>query len=117
MAVLHPVVNRRTGLFGLCVLYIVFYIELLFGGIHTDCFRGGLSIVKGNIVFLLLLLPASFIEKNEIFLSVLLNLSKSICNCLQSKVFGVGTNEGPLEHKEIRPSDNSQLLFVRFMGS
>ena len=75
------------------------------------------SVAKGNAVFLLVLLSVSIVEKNEIFLSAFLNLSKSICSCLQSKVFGVGINEGPLEHNEISPSDNSQLLFVRFMGS
>ena len=68
-------------------------------------------------MFLLVLLPASFVEKNETFVSVFLKLSKSISNCLQSKVFGVGINEGPLEHKEIRLSDHSQLFFVRFMAS
>ena len=43
------------------------------------------------------LLPASIVEKNEIF-PIFLSLLKSICNCLQSKVFGVGINQGPLEH-------------------
>ena len=76
-----------------------------------------MSIVKGNVVFLLVFLPASFAEKIKLFLSVLLNLSKSIYSCLGSKEFGVGINEGLLEHHEIRPSDNSQLLFVGFMGS
>ena len=69
--------------------------------------QGGLSIVRGIVVFLLVLIPASFVEKNEIFLIVFLNLSKSICNCLQPKVFGVGINERPLEHKEIKPPGNS----------
>ena len=90
---------------------------LLFGGTHNDCLSGGLSIAKGNVVFLLVLLPASIVEKNELFLSVLLNLSKLIYSCLGPKEFGVGINEGLLEHNKIRPSDNSQLLFVRFMGS
>ena len=64
-----------------------------------------------------MLLPASVLEKDEIFLSVFLNLSKPIFNCPQSKVFRIGINKGPLEHRLIRPSDNLQLLFVRFMGS
>ena len=70
------------------------------------CFSRGLSIAKSNVVFLLVLLPASIVEKNEIFLSLFLDLSKPICSCLQSKVFGVGINEGPSEHNEIRPSNN-----------
>ena len=41
-------------------------------------------------------------NKNEIFQSLFLNLSKSIYNCLQSKVVGIGINEEPLEYKEIR---------------
>ena len=61
--------------------------------------------------------PALFAEKNEMFLSVFRNLSKSISNCFQSKVFGVGIIERPLEHKKIRPFYNSQLFFVRFRGS
>ena len=90
--------------------------ELLFGEIHDYCFPGGLSIVKGNIVFLLVLLPALFVKKLKFLLTVFLNLSKSICNCLQSKVFGVRINERSLEYKDIRPSDHWQLFFVRFMG-
>ena len=55
--------------------------------------------------------------KNEILVNFIFPFESIICNCLQSKVFGLGINEGPLELKEIRPPGNSRLLFVTFMGS
>ena len=48
----------------------------LFGGIHNDCFSGGLSIAKGNVVFFLVLLPASIVEKKRNFSKCIFKLVK-----------------------------------------
>ena len=85
---------------------------VLLGGFQDEGLEGGVGPTSCAWVFVV----NSLFEKNILHLTDLANLSKSFWTCNQSNCLGVGTNEGPLLHRD---NNGSEILTsgARTIGS